>query len=54
VNDTAAYIIEILIDDMGMEPEEAVQTLAETIIIVAKQAANEDLLEMAGEMLADA
>ena len=54
MNDNVAYLIETLIDELGMEPEEAIETLADTIVAIAKQAGDSDLLETAGNILADA
>jgi hypothetical protein len=54
VDETVAYLIEILIDDLGLDEAEAVETLADAIIVIANQAEREDLLETAANILADA
>lgn len=53
MNDTAAYLIEILMDDLGLDADEAVEALAETIIVIAQQGGDMSLLETAGNILAD-
>lgn len=54
MNETVAYILEILMDDLGLDETEAVETLADAIIVIANQAERDDLLETAANILADA
>jgi tellurite resistance protein len=54
MNETVAYLIEILMDDLGMDPDEAIEILAETAVAIAKQSGETDALETAANILADA
>jgi urease gamma subunit len=55
ISDSAAYLVEILQDDLGLDDAEAIETLTEAIIHIAQQSdSTNELLENAANILADA